>query len=81
MSSEKIYAYAWFRRLHLNGPGNWKPCDAPQMAHVIKRLHRDKIDDPGAGNIVYGTSISSRYDLIYVKVEIPASVIEGLEEV
>ena len=80
--TEKIYAYAWFRRPHQLSPGNWKPCTAAQMPQIIKTLRYHKNAElPGAGAILFGSTMSSRYDYIYVKVEVPPTAIEGLEEV
>lgn len=78
---DKIYAYAWFRRPISLSPGNWTPASAPQFLRIIHHLRKNKVEDPGAGNIVHGNVFSSRYDYVYVKIEVPASAIEGLEEV
>ena len=79
---EKVYAYAWFRRVHSTAPGNWKPCTAAQMPQIIKTLRYHKNAElPGPGVILFGSTMSSRYDYIYVKTQLPEGIIDGLEEV
>lgn len=80
--TNKIYAYAWFRRSKMKVPGGWVPCKPEHMPQIIKtlRYHRHA-EIPGPGEVLFGSTMSSRYDYIYVKTELPAGILDGLEEV
>ena len=76
------YAYAWFRRIRTRAPGNWELCGAIQMPRVIRHLDMHKhIDIPGPGEIIYGNTMCTHHDYIYLQMELPPEMYKQLEEV
>ena len=77
-----FYAYAWFRRVHTQAPGNWELCGAASMPRVIRHLDMHKhIKIPEPGTVIYGRTMATRHDYLYLRIELPPDMYESLEEV
>jgi hypothetical protein len=76
------YAYAWFRRVHRQAPGNWELCGAISMPQVIRHLDMHKhLDIPEPGTVIYGRTMATRHDYLYLRIELPEEMYKNLEEV
>ena len=74
------YAYAWYRRSHQSGPGNWTPCTPAMMATIIKTLRQGKgMKEFPIGEVFASSILRSRYEYICVETKLSEEVLHDLK--
>ena len=74
-------AYAWFYRPLRGGPGKWRYAGPARCATIVKHMKNRKVTQVPLGEVWHPHCFNSRYEYICIRVDVPADILEEIQNV